>query len=121
MDKLLSRSGTHSISLKNCEKDILLRFNASSLVDDVVDDLFPVSQGIHDSAIVSSCLRFSIEYLRLRVMYMISSNGLRDMTLHIDVQQSVVAMWRNRSVMQYIFPCVIYSGIKLQKITKIKS
>ena len=98
MDKLRSRDGTHSISLKNCERDILHQFNASSVVDGVVHDLFPMAQGIHDSAVVSSCLRFSIEYLRLRVMYMISSNDLRDMTLHIDTQQPVVAVWRNRSV-----------------------
>jgi hypothetical protein len=98
VDKLRSRSGTHSISLKNCERDILRSFNASSVVDDVVDDLFPMAQGIHDSAIVSSCLRFSIEYLRLRVMSMISSNKLRDLTLQIDAQHPVVAVWRNRLV-----------------------
>lgn len=98
MDQLRSRSGTHSISLKNCERDILLRFDASSVVDDVVDDLFPMAQGIHDSAVVSSCLRFAIEYLRLRVMYMISSNALKDMSIQIDAQQPVVASWRTRSV-----------------------
>jgi hypothetical protein len=93
---LQSADGTGSVSLKNCEQDILKLFDASSVVEDVVNDLFPMAQGIHDSAAVSSCLRFSIEYSRLRVMYMISSNGLRDLKLSIDVQDTVVAVWRTR-------------------------
>ena len=112
--KLKSLSGTHSIALKNCERDILLRFDALSVVNEVVDDLFPMAQGVHDSALVSSCLRFSIEYLRLRVMHMISSNGLRDMTLHIDAQHPVVAVWRNRSV-----PLEAVGGVQLGGLTNV--
>jgi hypothetical protein len=104
VDKLRSKDGRNVISLKNCERDILHRFNATSVVDEVVDDLFPMAQGIHDSLAVSSCLRFSIEYLRLRVMYMISSNKLRDMALQMDMQLPVVAMWRTRSVFCLLDP-----------------
>jgi hypothetical protein len=72
----VSRDG-NSISLKNCENDILRSFDAKKVVDEVVDDLFPMAQGVHDSFVVSVCLRFSIEYLRLRVMQLISDGNLK--------------------------------------------
>jgi hypothetical protein len=75
--RVLSRDGANSISLKNCEGGILKSFDASSVVDEIVDDLFPMAQGIHESFVESVCLRFSIEYLRLRVMQMISGGNLK--------------------------------------------
>lgn len=77
VDPLKSLDGLSSISLKNCESGILKRFNATSVADEIVDDLFPMAQGIQDSYVESVCLRFSIEYLRLRVMQMISGGNLQ--------------------------------------------
>jgi hypothetical protein len=88
------RSGSNSISLKKCESDILHSFDAGSVVDEVVDDLFPMAQGIHDSLPISVCLRFTIEYLRLRVMIMIS--GIKDMQNLIDQQTPVTDLWKTR-------------------------
>jgi hypothetical protein len=98
--RLQARYTESSVSLKNCESVILERFDADSVVKEVVDDLFPMAQGIHDSHVVSACLRFAIEYLRLRVMDMISRSTLKDMQQQMDAQEPVVAQWKTRCEVQ---------------------
>jgi hypothetical protein len=100
VDKLHSLAGNSSVVLKNCGDNILKTFDAQRVVDDVVDDLFPMAQGILDSHVVSVCLRFAIEYLRLRVMDMIAENGLKDMRSYMDTQEPVVARWRTKCELQ---------------------
>ena len=56
--------GGGSVALRACESDILNTFHATSLVNDVVQDLFPAAQAIRESAPMSTCLRYSIEYAR---------------------------------------------------------
>jgi hypothetical protein len=100
VDDLRSKSGAGSISLKNCERHILDSFDATSVVNELVDDLFPVAQGIHDSHVVSACLRFATEYLRLRAMSMISDNNLQNMQDHMDKQGPVVESWKTKCEVQ---------------------
>jgi hypothetical protein len=56
------------VSLRICSDKILSTFDAQSLVNDVVQDLFPASQAIEESAPMSSCLRYSIEYAKVRML-----------------------------------------------------
>jgi hypothetical protein len=56
--------GGGSAALRACESTILGTFDTVSLVDDVIQDLFPAAQAIRESAPMSTCLRFSIEYAR---------------------------------------------------------
>jgi hypothetical protein len=56
--------GGGSVALRVCEDDIMSSFDTRSLVNDVIQDLFPAAQAIKESAPMSTCLRFSIEYAR---------------------------------------------------------
>lgn len=53
-----------SAALRACGREILSTFDPVRLVSDVVQDLFPMSQAIHESAPMSACLRYSIEHAR---------------------------------------------------------
>lgn len=54
----------HNASLRACASSIMSTFDPESLVDDVVQDLFPMAQAVHESSPISTCLRYSIEYAR---------------------------------------------------------
>jgi hypothetical protein len=92
--------------LGRCSDTILSSFDPVSVAREVVDDLFPVAQGIHESAPISFCLRFAIEFSRLRMLRAMnrrlasasipgdeSTSPLRD---EMMVQKSVVDLWRGR-------------------------
>ena len=90
-------SGT-GVALRRCSDTILASFDASSVAKEVVDDLFPVAQGIqHESAPMSACLRFAIEFSRLRVLKAIQSiSSVASIADEIMVQKSVVDRWKGR-------------------------
>jgi hypothetical protein len=44
-------------ALSRCSDRIMATIDASSVAKEIVDDLFPVAQGIHESAPMSFCLR----------------------------------------------------------------
>jgi hypothetical protein len=95
--------------LGRCSDTILSTFDPVSVAKEVVDDLFPIAQGVHESAPVSFCLRFAIEFSRLRMLRAIdrrvraSGDGgggtvatpphLRD---ELMLQKSVVDSWRGK-------------------------
>jgi hypothetical protein len=94
--------------LHRCSDTILQSFDPVSVAKEVADDLFPVAQGIHESAPMSFCLRFAIEYSRLRMLKAIrnmrvvqqqpknsqsSTSFLQDEISH---QKSVVDRWKGR-------------------------
>jgi hypothetical protein len=93
--KLESDDVSSTIALKECASTILSTFDASSVVNRIVDDLFPVAQGIYESAPVSICLRFSIEFSKLRILRAISSD-IKDIGSDVAAQESVVTVWRSR-------------------------
>jgi hypothetical protein len=88
LHKLQSDDGSTSIALKRCESTIASTFNAASVVDEIVDDLFPVAQGVYESAPVSICLRFSIEFSKLRILTAISES-IRDISNDVAKQSDV--------------------------------
>ena len=94
------RSGKHDVSIKKCGNRILETFNSTSFVQDVVDDLFPISQGIVESRTTSVCLRFSIEFLRLRLLMVLHENGIPGITSQISMQQTVLYDWRHKCEVQ---------------------
>lgn len=77
-----------TVALKRCERNILSTFDATSLVDQIADDLFPAAQAISESAPISTCLRFSIEFAKLRMIKIIDSS-IRRVTTHVQMQVSL--------------------------------
>lgn len=78
---------------RRCSDKILQTFDASSVAKEVVDDLFPAAQGVHESAPVSFCLRYAIEFSRLRMLRAIQSVAPQEATHIVDeirMQKSVV-------------------------------
>jgi hypothetical protein len=85
---LQSNSATNmksTVAMKKCKNNILNTFDANSLVDEIADDLFPVAQAVSESAPISTCLRFSIEFAKLRMIKIIDSS-IRRVTIHIQSQ-----------------------------------
>ena len=86
--------------------------DASSVAKEIVDDLFPVAQGIHESAPMSFCLRYAIEYSRLRMLKSVRNLatrlGMQPLTVgsgntnwggiedQIRQQRSVLDSWKGR-------------------------
>lgn len=75
-----------SAALRACAKTILSTFDHVRLVDDVIQDLFPAAQAVRESAPISSCLRYSIEYARIRMYESILAGGIRDTGNEIAAQ-----------------------------------
>ena len=90
------RSAT-GVALGRCSDTILASFDPASVAREVVDDLFPVAQGIHEAAPMAYCLRFAIEFSRLRVLKAIRSvSSAQHLLNEIMQQKSVVDQWRGR-------------------------
>ena len=112
VDKLLPGDDGRAtgVALGRCSDNILRSFNATSVAKEVVDDLFPVAQGIHESAPASFCLRYAIEFSRLRVLAAIRSVAPSDAVHIMDeirAQKSVV----DRRVLFYVaFVYVLIRG-----------
>ncbi len=83
---------------RRCADTILSSIDAASVAKEVVDDLFPVAQGIHESTPMSFCLRYAIEYSRLRMLRAIQSISRQTsiMQQEIRFQKSVVDRWKGR-------------------------
>jgi hypothetical protein len=64
-------------------------YNSNSLIDEVVDDLFPMAQGVTESQPVSTCLRFAIEYARYHAATQVLQTPEHG-------QQQVYQWWRRR-------------------------
>lgn len=94
------RSESGDVSLKRCAGNILSTFDADSVVDDIVDDLFPAAQGVKEGMPVSTCLRYATEYLRLRVTQSIHDSKIRDVGSRLETLKEVAATWRARCEVQ---------------------
>ena len=101
--KPVTRKQVKEAVQKRCVSSILKTFDPISLAKDVADDLIPVAQGVStESWPVSVCLRFSIEYLRLRVLRMLESSAWlmevrgSEITQAANLQQAVVQMWKHK-------------------------
>lgn len=84
------------VALNRCSDTILQSFDAASLAREVVDDLFPVAQGIYESAPMSACLRFAIEFSRMRMLKAMQSISPSSVGAEIMMQKSVVDRWKGR-------------------------
>jgi hypothetical protein len=83
------------VGLRRCADNIMADLDPVSLAREVVDDLFPAAQGVHESAPVSVCLRFAIEYTRMRMLRAmpVATVAVED---EIRRQRSVVDAWKGR-------------------------
>ena len=95
------------VSLSRCSDTIMSSINAASVAKEIVDDLFPVAQGIHESAPMSFCLRFAIEYSRMRMLKAVrnlvraassssvggNAGGIED---EVRKQKSVLDSWKGK-------------------------
>lgn len=94
-------------ALKRCANNIMGSINAASVAKEIVDDLFPVAQGIYESAPMSFCLRYAIEYSRLRMLKAVrnlvrarqsgmqfnNAGGIED---EVMKQKSVTDLWKGK-------------------------
>lgn len=71
--------------------DFNQELNASELVD-FVEQLFPASQGITESTVGAYCMRYAIEYARLRAMELFMTSDLAQMAQ----QKEKLGVWRRR-------------------------
>lgn len=85
----------NNIAIKRCADTIMSTFHPTSVATQITDDLFPASQGISESAPMSICLRFAIEYSKLRIIQIISENH-RPVVEEIRSQDAVVLKWKRR-------------------------
>lgn len=82
-------------ALNRCSDTILKTFDPVSVAREVVDDLFPVAQGIYEAAPMSSCLRYSIEFSRLRMLRALQGLG-KNVQEEVALQKSVTDAWRGK-------------------------
>lgn len=92
-----SPDGKSSASLR-CRDEFLGSFDAASVARRMVDDLFPASQAVSESPVTSACLRFTVEYSRLRIVEMLSA--IRDTSIEAGEQDSITNTWRRRCEVQ---------------------
>lgn len=90
------RTSKGTVAIRRCGSKILESIATEDFLQDVVDDLFPVSQGVKESRPISVCLRFTIEYLRKRLLMVMQSNGVPSLDENIERQEAIVGEWRAR-------------------------
>lgn len=95
-------SASSGVALQRCANNIMQSFDPLKVVTEVVDDLFPVAQGIHESTPMSFCLRYAIEFSRLRMLRAVQSvAGDRQQQQQQQVAEEIRAQ---RSVVdRYVF------------------
>lgn len=76
--------------LEGCEEST--RLQGLSLVDDFVERLFPMAQGVEESGVGAYCLRFAIELSRLRALELFQSENHVERTR----QKEIVLEWRRK-------------------------
>ena len=100
MDPLEREHSLKDVPLKRCASNILSTFDAQSFARSVSDDLFPAAQAVGTESLpVSACLRFSIEYSRMRVLKVLERtlvDRTAEMELQGSMQQAVVARWKHQ-------------------------
>ncbi len=92
--------------LTGCAFDSQL--DQKKLVDGFVEGLFPMAQGIADSATVSYCLRYAIELARLRALELSTmAAGTNQSHAEVVRQKGVVGTWMRRcgSQVQLVAMC----------------
>lgn len=100
-------SSVPAASLRVCASRIMSTFDPASLVQDVVDDLFPAAQAVHEPAPMSVCLRYVTEYAKLRLIELMaakiqeedpqrSSQGEPPPRIQDELraQQAAASLWR---------------------------
>lgn len=96
------RKVSRASAQKACGRSILNTFDPISLATSIADDLIPAAQAVStESWPVSVCLRFSVEYLRLRVLKTLESapamNFRKAEILQAsELQQAVVQSWKHK-------------------------
>lgn len=102
---LSARQQAQAAAQKKCESNIFKTFDPLSVARDVADDLIPSSQAVStESMPVSVCLRFSIEYLRLRVLLTLQSSEFlmvgagrgSEILQASKLQQATVQSWKHK-------------------------
>lgn len=77
---------------------------ARALLDEFVEDLFPMAQGVSDSGAVSYCLRYAIELARLRALELMlgalreagGASGASPLWEEMVRQKANATLWRQR-------------------------
>jgi hypothetical protein len=88
-----SSDGQSSVALQ-CRAAKLATIDLTSVSQKMVQDLFPVSQGVPESPVTSSCLRMAIEYSKVRIMEMLH-NTWPDKGGELPIQRGVLVKWKN--------------------------
>jgi hypothetical protein len=100
--KPLSRKIAKANAQKACGRKILETFDPVSLSRAVADELIPASQAVStESWAVSACLRFSIEFLRLRVLKTLADMKIMQFRVNeisqaAELQQGIVQGWKHK-------------------------
>ncbi|KAJ1465884.1 hypothetical protein T484DRAFT_1757100 [Baffinella frigidus] len=75
-----------------------------SFADRFVDELFPMAQGVTESAGLAFCLRVVVEAARLRVLQLTAAGTSGEVSKRlkeaIDGRENVLAQWRRRCIQQ---------------------
>ncbi|KAJ1465765.1 hypothetical protein T484DRAFT_1757185, partial [Baffinella frigidus] len=76
----------------------------ASFADRFVDELFPIAQGVTESAGLAFCLRVVVESARLRVLQLAAAGTSGDVSKRlyeaIEGQENVLSTWRRRCMQQ---------------------
>lgn len=89
-----------NVAMRVCKSNVLASVDLLNVATQVVDDLFPVANAAREGAPMAVCLRFVIEYARLRIMRAFkeynsdSLNVMQETT--ISKQESLYTLWRGR-------------------------
>lgn len=103
--KPVSRGYAKAAAQHRCASNIYNTFDPVSVAKDIADDLIPAAQAVStESWPVSVCIRFSIEFLRLRVLRSLeesmvnisSSERMQKLKEAANLQQAVVQSWKHK-------------------------
>ena len=91
VDRLRSEDAKGGAVSLECLQAVLGRANALTMATQIVDDLFPASRAVQESATASACLRLAIEHARLRVLQMLS--GVRNTATEVSSVACLFVHW----------------------------
>lgn len=99
MDPIHREHLLNNVPLQRCAANIMSTFDAQSFAKSVADDLFPAAQAVGTESLpVSACLRFSVEYSRLRVLRILQRTLVErssEMEVKANLQQATVSRWKH--------------------------
>lgn len=100
MDPIHREHLLNNVPLQRCAANIMSTFDAQSFAKSVADDLFPAAQAVGTESLpVSACLRFSIEYSRLRVLRILQKTLVgrsSEIEVKANLQQATVSRWKHQ-------------------------